>query len=110
VRSCHQAAEKRWLEQYEKSWEVYERYNPDQLTVEHLKSLVWRILYVSLVQSPYLLCQWRPTAHSEAQQMLCCSDDGCMIWLLFEFYLSTDIDSTKRLPSQETRELLLSQA
>ena len=31
--------------------------------------------------------------HGEAQYILSCSDNGCMMWLLFEFYLSNDIDN-----------------
>ena len=54
------------------------------------------ILYELLEQSPHLLCQWRLTTHGEAQQILCYSGDGCMMRLLFEFYLSTDIDNIKQ--------------
>ena len=29
--------------------------------------------------------------------ILCCSGNGCIMWLLFEFYLSTDIDNINAL-------------
>ena len=34
---------------------LYDRYDLEQLTVEQLKSLVWRLLYELFEQSPYLL-------------------------------------------------------
>ena len=40
-----------------------------------------------------MLRQWRLTTHGEAQQILCCPHNGCMMCLLFEFFLSTDIDN-----------------
>ena len=31
-------------------------------------------------------------------EILCCSGNGCIMWLLFEFYLSTDIDNINVSP------------
>lgn len=34
---------------------------------------------------------------------VCCSDNGCMMRLLFEFYLSTYIDNISQIPKQEDK-------
>ena len=77
---CHDNArcESMWARM--KTELLYDRYDPEQLTVEQLKSLVWR----------YFMSYWN--------NRRICSDNGCMMWLLFKFYLSTDIDNITPVP------------
>ena len=77
-----------------KSELFYGRLDPERLTVEELKTLVWEVLHELLEPPPHLLRQRRPPACRESPEIFCHSG-GHRLAIPFVFFVSTDIDKIK---------------